>query len=81
MSPKLFITVHEYAFKQLEWEQRGINIDGKRLNNLRFADDIVLIADDIQEAQEMLTELANARTKVGLQINTQKTKIMTKSQH
>lgn len=63
MSPKLFITVLEYAFKQLEWEQRGINI--------------VLIADDIQEAQEMLTELANASTNVGLQINTQKTKIMT----
>jgi len=69
MSPKIFMTVLEYAFKQLEWEQRCINIDDKRLNNLRFADDIVLIADDIQEAQEMLTELANATTKIGLQIN------------
>ncbi|XP_050512075.1 uncharacterized protein LOC126888096 [Diabrotica virgifera virgifera] len=34
--------------------------DGKQLNNLRFADDIVIIADNINEANEMLTELAEA---------------------
>lgn len=45
MSPKLFITVLEYAFKELNWEQMGINIDGQHLTNLCVADDIVLLSN------------------------------------
>lgn len=30
-------------FKNLNWEEIGVNIDGERLNNLRFADDLILI--------------------------------------
>lgn len=56
MSPKLFRAVLEYAFKMLDWEQKGIINDGE-YNNQRFADDVVLIADNLKEAEDMLKEL------------------------
>lgn len=77
LSPKLFITVLEYALKRLEWENKGISIDGERLNHLRFADDIVLISDNLGEAAIMIQELKNAIQVVGLRINLEKTKMMT----
>ena len=77
ISPKLFITVLEYAFKKLNWENRGLNIDGRNLTNLRFADDIVLLADNLKDIKDMLQELQNACADVGLQMNISKTKYMT----
>lgn len=41
--------VLEYTFKRLKWEEKGLNIDGQKLNHLRFADDIVLIANNLEE--------------------------------
>lgn len=77
MSPKLFTAVLEYAFKRLKWEEKGINIDGKRLTNLRFADDIVLTADNLGDTRAMLQELQQVCAEVGLHINISKTKFMT----
>lgn len=77
LSPKLFSAVLEYAFKTLNLSDKGVNIDGVKLNNLRFADDIVIISDNLKEAQEMINELSLATQKVGLNINKQKTKVMT----
>ena len=76
-SPKLFKTVLEYAFKKLNWENRGLNLDGRNLTNLRFADDIVLLADNLKDIKDMLQELQNACADVGLQTNISKTKYMT----
>ena len=45
ISPKLFTTLLEYMFKNIELEGLGINIDEKDLNHLRFAKDISLILD------------------------------------
>ena len=42
ISPKLFTTLLEYMFKNIDLEELGININGKDLNYLRFADDIIL---------------------------------------
>lgn len=67
----------EYAFKSLEWEDKGINVDGEYLSNLRFADDIVIISDDLGEIGDMLRELHAAAKRVGLSINFNKTKLMT----
>lgn len=50
---------------------------GERLNHLRFADDIVIIADRIDEAKEILKRLDNASEAVGLKINTSKTQYIT----
>lgn len=55
----------------------GLNIDGRRLSHLRFADDIVLFANTPEELTKMITELAAESEKVGLKINPEKTKLMT----
>ena len=54
----------------------GININGKYLSHLRFADDIVLMTVDLDEAQIMLQQLNEESRKVGLKMNLSKTKIM-----
>lgn len=76
ISPKLFTLALEDVFKDVSWEQKGINNNGSRLSHLRFADDIVLISSDIDELEVMLQELKEAFQKVDLKINLQKTKIM-----
>lgn len=43
--------------KSLPWENRGINIDSEMLTHLRFADDIVLIIENIEDAKQMLVDL------------------------
>lgn len=58
-------------------EKLGLNINGERLTNLRFADDIALFASSSDEMKEMIKKLAEGCKKVGLEINEQKTKIMT----
>lgn len=47
ISPKLFTLAMEDIFKKLPWQTNGINVEGKYLNHLRFADDIVLISNNI----------------------------------
>ena len=76
LSPVLFICALEEIFRKLKWEGRGIKINGEYLNNLRFADDIILIAKNEGELNEMLQELNAKGKKAGLQINWNKTKIM-----
>ncbi|VDP54860.1 unnamed protein product [Heligmosomoides polygyrus] len=43
ISPKLFTAALQDAMKDLNWDDKGYLVDGKRISNLRFADDIVLI--------------------------------------
>ncbi|MFH4984705.1 hypothetical protein AB6A40_011414, partial [Gnathostoma spinigerum] len=56
ISPKLFAACLESVFRKISW-RGGINIDGEVLTHLRFADDIVILANDTQTAQEMLLQL------------------------
>ena len=80
ISPKLFTAALEDVFRKLNWESRGIMVDGKPLNHLRFADDIVLFAHDVKSAAELLKELNEASTQVGLRINRAKTQAMKNEQ-
>ena len=81
ISPKLFTCTLESIFRKLRWDKkrRGININGKRLTNLKFADDIVIFSNSATELQEMLNELNEKSKEVGLQMNPTKTKLMTNS--
>lgn len=80
LSPKLFIAVLEHVFRTLHWEHNGLKINGMYLNNLRFADDIVLLSEDPKELEIMLQSLATQSKKVGLHVNDDKTKVMTNRQ-
>ncbi|GBP18410.1 Putative uncharacterized transposon-derived protein F52C9.6 [Eumeta japonica] len=65
------------VFRRLEWENLGLNIDGSTLTHLRFADDIVLFAKTPEDLNIILNDLASESSKVGLQLNPEKTKVMT----
>ncbi|KAG1701210.1 Tensin [Nymphon striatum] len=69
ISPKLFTACLENVFRCLNWTSKGIPINGDRLTNLRFADDVVLFSESPQELQLMVEELRTASSKVGLEIN------------
>ena len=76
ISPKLFNAVLEDIFRTLNWEDRGVKINGKRLNHLRFADDTVTISETAKETEVMLTELNTESKKDGMKMHTGKTKVM-----
>ncbi|CAG4938553.1 unnamed protein product [Colias eurytheme] len=79
LSPKLFSAVLESVFRKMNWDSFGLNIDGVKLNHLRFADDIVLFEDDPTKLEEMLKSLNEESVKVGLLMNKDKTKLLTNS--
>ena len=60
----------------LEEAQAGIKIAGRNINNLRYADDITLMAESEEELKSLLMKLKEESEKVGLKLNIQKTKIM-----
>ncbi|VDP07086.1 unnamed protein product [Heligmosomoides polygyrus] len=76
ISPKLFTAALQDAMKDLNWDDKGYLVDGKRISNFRFADDIVLISTSTAEVEEMLNELNVAGMKIGLDMNMSKTQFM-----
>lgn len=76
ISPKLFTNALEDMFKTLNWKKMGININGQYISHLRFADDIVLMAESLQHLQQMLNGLADSSRRIGLRMNMDKTKVM-----
>ena len=60
----------------LEEAQAGIQIAGRNINNLRYADDTTLMAESEEELKSLLMKMKEEREKVGLKLNIQKTKIM-----
>ncbi|XP_072395388.1 uncharacterized protein [Diabrotica undecimpunctata] len=60
LSPKLFISASEKPIKTLEWGDKRINVDGEMLHHLSYADDVVLISDDLGQIKKMLEELTEA---------------------
>ncbi|XP_045500075.1 uncharacterized protein LOC123697576 [Colias croceus] len=77
ISPKLFIAVLQHVLGKLPWSNRGINMNGNMLSHLRFADDIILFAENPHHLSKMINELNQASKNIGLEINIDKTKIMT----
>ena len=63
----------------LEEAQAGIKIAGRNINNLRYADDTTLMAENEEELKSLLMKVKEESEKVGLKLNIQKTKIMASS--
>ena len=60
----------------LEKAQAGINIAGRNINNLRYADDTTLMEESEEELKSLLMKVKEESEKVGLKLNIQNTKIM-----
>ena len=78
LSPCLFNFYAEYIMRNtgLEEAQAGIKIARRNINNLRYADDTILMAESEEELKSLLMKVKEESEKVGLKLNIQKTKIM-----
>ena len=78
LSPCSFNFYAEYIMRNsgLEEAQAGIKIAGRKINNLRYADDTTLMAESEEELKSLLMKVKEESEKVGLKLNIQKTKIM-----
>ena len=63
----------------LEEAQAGIKIAWRNINNLRYADDTILMAESEEELKSLLMKVKEESEKVCLKVNIQKTKIMASS--
>ena len=61
---------------RLDEAQAGIKIAGRNINNLRYADNITLMAESKEELKSLLMKVKKESQKLGLKLNIQKTKIM-----
>ena len=77
LSPILFNVYADKVFKEALYEcEYGIKVNGKYMNNIRYADDTVLFADSVQALQEIVSRVNDEGKKYGLSINERKTKFM-----
>ena len=76
--PCLFNFYAEYIMRNpgLQEAQAGIKISRRNINNLRYADDTILMAESEEEQKSLLIKVKEESEKVGLKLNIQKTKIM-----
>ena len=74
----LFNFYAEYIMRNvgLEEAQAGIKIARRNTNNLRYADDTTLTAENEEELKSLLMKVKEESEKAGLKLNIQKTKIM-----
>ena len=81
LSPCLFNLYAEYILRNAELgeSQAGIKIAGENINNIRYADDITLMAESKEELKSLLMRVKEESEKVGLKLNIQKTKILESS--
>ena len=60
----------------IDKSQAGIKTDGRNINNLRYADNTILMEESEEELKSLLMKVKEKNEKVGLKLNIQKTKIM-----
>ncbi len=75
ISPTIFISYLERVMDSVRDNGTGISVHGYKINNLKFADDIVLLEDRV-ELQGNLDWINEAGEAAGLQINIEKTMTM-----
>ena len=78
LSPCLFNLYAEYIMRNagLDEAQAGIKIARRNIDNLRYADDTTLMAENEEELKSLLMKVKEEREKVGLNLNIRKAKIM-----
>ena len=78
LSPYLFNLYAEYIMRNsgLEEAQVGTKIAGRNINNLRYADETILMAESKEELKSLLMKVKEESEKAGLKLHIQNTKIM-----
>ena len=83
LSPCLLNFYAEYIIRNtgLEEAQAGIKIAQRNINNLRYADDTILMAESEEELKSLLMKVKQESEKVGLRLNIQKRRSFSYSDH
>jgi len=79
MSPDLFNLYSELILKELEEVKAGIQVNGRRINNIRCADDTVLLASSETGLQILVNIVHTSSKRFGLKLNINTTKVMVMS--
>ena len=76
--PAYLTYMQSTSWEMLDWMKHKleIKISGRNINNLRYADDIILMAESKEELKSLLMKVKEGSEKVVLKLNIQKTKIM-----
>jgi hypothetical protein len=78
LSPYLFNLYSEYILRRVGFEEdKGIKVGGRTINNLRYADNTTILAEDKKDLKKLLKKIKEESEKAGLMLNIKKTKIMT----
>ncbi|GFS22812.1 retrovirus-related Pol polyprotein LINE-1 [Elysia marginata] len=75
LSPDLFSLYSEVIMRHIE-DYPGIKVGGHNINNLKYADDTVLIAENERDLQKLLDVVYSESQKKGLELKTKKTEVM-----
>lgn len=79
LSPFLFNLYADRIFKDgISDLDLGIKVNGKQINNLKYADDTVILAENVEDLQLFLNRISQSSHEAGLSINIDKTKLETK---
>ena len=76
LSPILYNTYADHAFKNISPEIGIEDANGRKQNRITYADDTVLIADNLKDLQTLTQEMVRLGEPYGIDINTTKTKVM-----
>jgi len=70
----LFNLYSKFILKQLEEFEEGIQVNGRRINNIRYADDAVLLSSSEADLQMLLNVVQTSSEEFGLKLNINRTK-------
>ena len=77
--PAYLTYMQSTSWEMLDWMKAGIKIAERNINNLRYADDTTLMAENEEWLKSLLMKVKEESEKVGLKLNIQKTKILASS--
>ena len=80
MSPDLFNLYSEIILRNIE-DSPGLKVNGETINNIRYADDTVLLADSLENLQSLLNIVVTESERKGLSLNVKKTECMVVSKN
>ncbi|GFR79706.1 retrovirus-related Pol polyprotein LINE-1 [Elysia marginata] len=75
LPPSLFNLYTEYIFREID-DVPGLKVNGENINNLRYADDTVLLAESENDLQNLVTIIEEKSEQYGLMMNTKETKVI-----
>ena len=77
ISPRFFTALIQVVSRNANLEEKGINIDGEKLSDPRFADDVALTMEGVRDMEHQLNTMNEENLKIGLKIHKGKAKFMT----